>query len=118
TDPDDMLTTGVDVHARPAGKKVKRRSLLSAGEPSLVAVAMLVPIFKPRPSPFSVMAEVERALERLTPARLRTVFEARQDTSQLIVITHQKRTREIADALHGVTMRGDGVSKVISQRIP
>ena len=117
TDPDDMLTTGVDVHARPAGKKVKRLSLLSGGERSLVAVAMLVAIFKARPSPFYVMDEVEAALDDLNLSRLLTVFEELQD-SQLIVITHQKRTMEIADALYGVTMHGDGVSKVISQRIP
>ncbi|MDN6372186.1 MAG: chromosome segregation protein SMC [Brevibacterium aurantiacum] len=118
TDPDDMLTTGVDVHARPAGKKVKRLSLLSGGERSLVAVAMLVAIFKARPSPFYVMDEVEAALDDLNLSRLLTVFEELQDSSQLIVITHQKRTMEIADALYGVTMHGDGVSKVISQRIP
>ncbi|MGO2861498.1 MAG: AAA family ATPase, partial [Brevibacterium sp.] len=118
TDPDDMLTTGVDVHARPAGKKVKRLSLLSGGERSLVAVAMLVAIFKARPSPFYVMDEVEAALDDLNLSRLLTVFQELQDSSQLIVITHQKRTMEIADALYGVTMHGDGVSKVISQRIP
>lgn len=118
TDPNDMLTTGVDVHARPAGKKVKRLSLLSGGERSLVAVAMLVAIFKARPSPFYVMDEVEAALDDLNLSRLLTVFEELQDSSQLIVITHQKRTMEIADALYGVTMHGDGVSKVISQRIP
>ncbi|RBP67929.1 condensin subunit Smc [Brevibacterium sanguinis] len=118
TDPEDMLTTGVDVHARPAGKKVKRLSLLSGGERSLVAVAMLVAIFKARPSPFYVMDEVEAALDDLNLSRLLTVFTELQDSSQLIVITHQKRTMEIADALYGVTMHGDGVSKVISQRIP
>ncbi|MFE1084350.1 chromosome segregation protein SMC [Brevibacterium sediminis] len=118
TDPNDMLTTGVDVHARPAGKKVKRLSLLSGGERSLVAVAMLVAIFKARPSPFYVMDEVEAALDDLNLSRLLTVFKELQDSSQLIVITHQKRTMEIADALYGVTMHGDGVSKVISQRIP
>ncbi len=118
TDPDDMLTTGVDVHARPAGKKVKRLSLLSGGERSLVAVAMLVAIFKARPSPFYVMDEVEAALDDLNLSRLLTVFTELQNSSQLIVITHQKRTMEIADALYGVTMHGDGVSKVISQRIP
>ncbi len=101
TDPDDMLTTGVDVHARPAGKKVKRLSLLSGGERSLVAVAMLVAIFKARPSPFYVMDEVEAALDDLNLSRLLTVFRELQDSSQLIVITHQKRTMEIADASTG-----------------
>lgn len=117
TEPDDMLATGVDVYARPAGKKVKRLSLLSGGERSLVAIAMLVAIFKARPSPFYVMDEVEAALDDLNLSRLLTVFQELQESSQLIVITHQKRTMEIADALYGVTMHGDGVSKVISQRI-
>lgn len=117
TDPDDMLATGVEVHARPAGKKVKRLSLLSGGERSLVAVAMLVAIFKARPSPFYVMDEVEAALDDVNLSRLLTVFRELRESSQLIVITHQKRTMEIADALYGVTMSGDGISRVISQRI-
>ncbi|WP_101651824.1 chromosome segregation protein SMC [Brevibacterium ihuae] len=117
TEPDDMLTTGVEVHARPAGKKVKRLSLLSGGERSLVAVAMLVAIFKARPSPFYVMDEVEAALDDVNLSRLLTVFRELRESSQLIVITHQKRTMEIADALYGVTMAGSGISEVISQRI-
>ena len=117
TDPDDMLTTGVEVSARPAGKRVKRLSLLSGGERSLVAVAMLVAIFKARPSPFYVMDEVEAALDDANLSRLLTIFRELQESSQLIVITHQKRTMEIADALYGVTMHGDGISRVISQRL-
>ena len=117
TDPDDMLTTGIEVEARPAGKKVKRLSLLSGGERSLTAVALLVAIFKARPSPFYVMDEVEAALDDVNLGRLIGIFEELRDTSQLIVITHQKRTMEGADALYGVTMRGDGVSTVISQRV-
>lgn len=117
TDPDDMLTTGVEVYARPAGKRVKRLSLLSGGERSLVAVAILVAIFKARPSPFYVMDEVEAALDDVNLSRLLTVFKELQESSQLIVITHQKRTMEIADALYGVTMGADGISKVISQRL-
>ena len=117
TDPDDMLTTGVEVEARPPGKKVKRLSLLSGGERSLVAVAILVAIFKARPSPFYIMDEVEAALDDTNLGRLITLFEELRQASQLIVITHQKRTMEIADALYGVTMRGDGVTTVISQRI-
>ena len=117
TDPSDMLTTGLDVEARPPGKKVKRLSLLSGGERSLTAVALLVAIFKARPSPFYVMDEVEAALDDTNLGRLITLFEELRRTSQLIVITHQKRTMEIADALYGVTMRGDGVTTVISQRI-
>lgn len=117
TDPNDMTITGVDVEARPPGKRVKRLSLLSGGERSLVAVAMLVAIFKARPSPFYVMDEVEAALDDTNLSRLLGVFEELREKSQLIVITHQKRTMEIADALYGVTMRGDGVSEVISQRL-
>jgi chromosome segregation protein len=117
TDPSDMLTTGLEVEARPPGKKVKRLSLLSGGERSLTAVALLVAIFKARPSPFYVMDEVEAALDDTNLGRLITLFEELRQASQLIVITHQKRTMEIADALYGVTMRGDGVTTVISQRI-
>lgn len=117
TDPGDMLTTGIEVEARPAGKKIKRLSLLSGGERSLTAVALLVAIFKARPSPFYVMDEVEAALDDTNLGRLITIFEELRESSQLIVITHQKRTMEVADALYGVTMRGDGVSTVISQRL-
>ena len=117
TDPSDMMTTGVDVEARPPGKRVKRLSLLSGGERSLVAVAMLVAIFKARPSPFYVMDEVEAALDDSNLSRLLGVFEELREKSQLIIVTHQKRTMEIADSLYGVTMRGDGVSEVISQRL-
>ncbi|WP_328695470.1 AAA family ATPase [Streptomyces sp. NBC_00342] len=117
TDPDNMLTTGVDVEARPPGKKVKRLSLLSGGERSLTAVALLVSIFKARPSPFYVMDEVEAALDDTNLQRLIRIMVELQESSQLIVITHQKRTMEVADALYGVSMQGDGVSKVISQRL-
>ncbi|MGW0545731.1 chromosome segregation protein SMC [Streptomyces altiplanensis] len=117
TDPDNMLTTGVEVEARPPGKKVKRLSLLSGGERSLTAVAILVSIFKARPSPFYVMDEVEAALDDTNLQRLIGIMEELQESSQLIVITHQKRTMEVADALYGVSMQGDGVSKVISQRL-
>ncbi len=117
TDPQDMLTTGIEIEARPAGKKVKRLSLLSGGERSLTAIAMLVSIFKARPSPFYVMDEVEAALDDVNLGRLLGVFQELQQDSQLIVITHQKRTMEIADALYGVTMQGDGISAVLSQRL-
>ncbi|MFJ8733512.1 chromosome segregation protein SMC [Streptomyces bauhiniae] len=117
TDPDDMLATGVDVEARPPGKKVKRLSLLSGGERSLTAVALLVAIFKARPSPFYVMDEVEAALDDTNLQRLIGIMRELQESSQLVVITHQKRTMEVADALYGVSMQGDGVSKVISQRL-
>ena len=117
TDPENMLTTGIEVEARPPGKKIKRLSLLSGGERSLTAVALLVAIFRARPSPFYVMDEVEAALDDVNLGRLITLFEQLRATSQLIIITHQKRTMEIADALYGVTMRGDGITQVISQRI-
>ena len=117
TDPDNMLTTGIEVEARPPGKKIKRLSLLSGGERSLTAVALLVAIFKARPSPFYIMDEVEAALDDTNLGRLITLFEELRDSSQLIVITHQKRTMEIADALYGVSMQGDGVTTVVSQRV-
>jgi chromosome segregation protein len=117
TDPDNMLTTGIEVEARPPGKKIKRLSLLSGGERALVAVALLVAIFKARPSPFYILDEVEASLDDANLTRLIMLLEELRGSSQLIVITHQKRTMEIADALYGVTMRGDGVTTVVSQRI-
>ncbi len=117
TDPGDMLTTGIEVEARPPGKKVKRLSLLSGGERSLTAVALLVAVFKARPSPFYVLDEVEAALDDTNLGRLLTLYEELRESSQLLVVTHQKRTMEVADALYGVSMRGDGVTTVISQRL-
>ncbi|MBB5434974.1 chromosome segregation protein SMC [Nocardiopsis composta] len=117
TEPEDMLATGVEVEARPPGKRVKRLSLLSGGERSLTAVAFLAAIFKARPSPFYVMDEVEAALDDTNLQRLLLIFEELRSSSQLIVITHQKRTMEAGDALYGVTMQGDGISKVISQKL-
>ena len=117
TDPGNMLATGVEVEARPPGKKVKRLSLLSGGERSLVAVAFLVALFKARPSPFYILDEVEAALDDTNLGRLLEIYEELRENSQLLVITHQKRTMEVGDALYGVTMRGDGVSAVISQRL-
>jgi chromosome segregation protein len=117
TDPDDMLATGVEVEARPPGKKIKRLSLLSGGERSLVAVAFLVALFKARPSPFYILDEVEAALDDTNLGRLLEIYEELRENSQLVVITHQKRTMEVGDSLYGVTMRGDGVSAVISQRL-
>jgi chromosome segregation protein len=117
TEPDDMLATGIEIEARPPGKKVKRLSLLSGGERSLTAIAYLFAIFKARPSPFYVLDEVEAALDDTNLQRLLTVFEELRESSQLIIITHQRRTMECADALYGITMRGDGVSTVISQHL-
>ncbi|WP_456795718.1 AAA family ATPase [Curtobacterium sp. PvP017] len=117
TDPTDLLGTGIDVQVKPAGKKIDRLTLLSGGERSLAAVALLVAIFTARPSPFYIMDEVEAALDDANLGRLLTVFERLRESSQLIVITHQKRTMEIADALYGVSMRQDGVSAVVGQRV-
>ncbi|MCU1401836.1 MAG: chromosome segregation protein, partial [Microbacteriaceae bacterium] len=117
TDPENLLTTGIDVTVKPAGKKIERLSLLSGGERSLAAVALLIAIFKARPSPFYIMDEVEAALDDANLGRLLQIFEDLRQTSQLIVITHQKRTMEIADALYGVSMRADGISAVVGQRV-
>ena len=117
TDPADLLASGIEVEARPAGKKVKRLSLLSGGERSLVAVAFLVSLFKARPSPFYILDEVEAALDDTNLGRLLEIYEELGEESQLVVITHQKRTMECADALYGMSMRGDGVSTLISQRL-
>jgi chromosome segregation protein len=117
TEPEDMLATGIDFEARPPGKKVKRLSLLSGGERALTAIAFLVAIFKARPSPFYVLDEVEAALDDSNMQRLLQIFEELRESSQLIIVTHQKRTMEVADSLYGISMRGDGVSAVVSQRL-
>ncbi len=117
SNPGDLLNTGIEMAVKPAGKKVERLSLLSGGERSLAAVAWLIAIFHARPSPFYIMDEVEAALDDANLGRLLQVFETLRENSQLIVITHQKRTMEIADALYGVSMRQDGISAVVGQRI-
>jgi chromosome segregation protein len=117
TDPDNMLTTGLEVNVKPAGKKIERLSLLSGGERSLAAVALMVSIFKARPSPFYIMDEVEASLDDANLGRLLSIFEDLRTNSQLIIITHQKRTMEIADALYGVSMKSDGISAVVGQRL-
>ena len=117
TDPDNMLTTGLEVTVKPVGKRIERLSLLSGGERSLAAVALLIAIFKARPSPFYVMDEVEAALDDSNLGRLLQIFQDLRANSQLIIVTHQKRTMEIADALYGVSMRQDGVSAVVGQRL-
>ncbi|MGH8902924.1 MAG: chromosome segregation protein SMC [Egibacteraceae bacterium] len=116
TDPDDLLQTGVEVEARPPGKRVKRLSLLSGGERSLCAVAVLFAIFAARPSPFYVLDEVEAALDDVNLVRFLDVVRD-FSSSQILIVTHQKRTMEVADCLYGVTMQAGGVSKVISQRV-
>jgi chromosome segregation protein len=117
TEPDDMLVTGIEIEARPPGKKVKRLSLLSGGERALTAIAFVVAIFKARPSPFYVLDEVEAALDDANLQRLLGIFAELRDNSQLIIVTHQQRTMEVADTLYGISMRGDGVSTVVSQRL-
>ncbi len=117
SEPSDLHASGVEIEARPPGKLVKRLSLLSGGERSLVAVAFLVALFKARPSPFYILDEVEAALDDTNLGRLLGIYQELRATSQLVVVTHQKQTMEIADALYGVSMRGDGVSTVISQRL-
>ncbi len=115
--PDDLLTSGVLVEASPAGKRVKQLSLLSGGERSLTALALLFAIFTARPSPFYVMDEVEAALDDVNLTRLINAFNQLREHAQLIIITHQQRTMSIADALYGVTMRADGVTAVVSQKL-
>ncbi|HEX4430017.1 MAG TPA: chromosome segregation protein SMC [Frankiaceae bacterium] len=117
TDPDDLLLTGIEVEVRPAGKRVSRLSLLSGGERSLAALAFLLAVFRARPSPFYVLDEVEAALDDRNLGRLLEALEQLRASSQLLIVTHQKRTMEIADALYGVTMRRDGVTTVVSQRL-
>jgi chromosome segregation protein len=117
TDPDNLLTSGLEVNVKPAGKKIERLSLLSGGERSLAAVALMVSIFKARPSPFYIMDEVEASLDDANLGRLLSIFEDLRTNSQLIIITHQKRTMEIADALYGVSMKSDGISAVVGQRL-
>jgi chromosome segregation protein len=117
TDPEDLRTSGVEIEARPPGKRLKRLSLLSGGERSLTAIALLVAIFRARPSPFYVLDEVEAALDDRNLSRLLELLGGLRATSQLIIVTHQKRTMEIADALYGVSMRDDGITAVISQRL-
>ena len=115
-DPSDPLNSGVEIHARPAGKKVKRLSLLSGGERSLASLALLIAIYMSRPSPFYALDEVEAALDDRNLSRLLQVIGELGERSQLIVVTHQKRTMQIAETLYGVSMRG-GVSMVLSQQI-
>jgi chromosome segregation protein len=117
TDPSNLLETGVEVTVRPAGKRIERMSLLSGGERSLAAVALLIAIFKARPSPFYVLDEVEAALDDANLGRLLKVIESLRSNSQLIIVTHQKRTMEIADSLYGVSMNRDGMSAVVGQRL-
>jgi len=117
TDPDDILTTGIEVEAQPAGKKVGRLSLLSGGERSLAALAFLFAVFRSRPSPFYVLDEVEAALDDANLRRFLRLVDTLRPSVQLVLITHQQQTMEAADVLYGVTMEPGESSKVISKRI-
>jgi chromosome segregation protein len=117
TEPENLLTTGIEVEAKPSGKNVKKLSLLSGGERSLTALAFLFAVFRSRPSPFYVMDEVEAALDDVNLHRfLGLVAEFRRD-AQLLIVSHQKRTMEAADCLYGVSMQPGGSSKVVSERV-
>ena len=109
---------GIEVELRPAGKKVQRLSLLSGGEKSLGAIAFLFSLFLARPSPFYLLDEVEAALDDANIGRFTDLLRTYADRAQFIVITHQKRTMEAADVLYGVTMGPDGVSQIVSRRLP
>ncbi|HTZ09218.1 MAG TPA: AAA family ATPase, partial [Acidimicrobiales bacterium] len=117
TDPTDLLETGVEVEARPAGKNVRKLSLLSGGERSLVSLAFLFAVFRSRPSPFYLLDEVEAALDDVNLHRFLDLLHEFRGEAQLIVVSHQKRTMEAADALYGVTMTPGGSSKVVSQKV-
>src|SRR5439155_1402750 len=117
TDETDLLSTGLEVEARPGRKRVKRISLLSGGERALTALAFLFAIFRARPSPFYLLDEVEAALDDVNLHRFLGLIRSFADRSQVLLITHQKRTMEIADVLYGVSMRKDGSSTVVAQRL-
>src|ERR1700688_2226814 len=117
TDPSDLLDTGVEVEARPAGKNVRKLSLLSGGERSLVALAFLFAVFRSRPSPFYLLDEVEAALDDVNLHRFLDLLHEFRGEAQLIVVSHKKRTMEAADCLYGVTMPPGGSSRVISERV-
>ncbi len=118
TEPDDLLGTGVEIEVRPAGRNVRRVSLLSGGERSLAALAFLFAVFRSRPSPFYLMDEVEAALDDVNLHRFLGLLREFRHEAQLIVVSHQKRTMETGDALYGVTMKPGGSSQVVSQRVP
>ncbi|MHB1209754.1 MAG: chromosome segregation protein SMC [Acidimicrobiales bacterium] len=117
TEPDDPLNTGVEIEVRPMGRNVRRISLLSGGERSMAALAFLFAVFRSRPSPFYMMDEVEAALDDVNLQRFLSLVNEFRDEAQLLIVTHQKRTMEAADALYGVTMVPGASSKVVSQRV-
>ena len=116
-DPDDVENTGVEVSAQPRGKRITKMSLMSGGEKSLTALALLFAVYRTRATPFYILDEVEAALDDTNLRRLLSYLDTLRDSTQLIMITHQRRTMEMADVLFGVSMQADGVTKVISQRL-
>ncbi|MBP3866325.1 MAG: AAA family ATPase, partial [Eggerthellaceae bacterium] len=116
-DPDDIENTGVEVVAQPRGKRLSKMMLMSGGEKSLTALALLFAVYKTRSTPFYILDEVEAALDDTNLRRLTAYIDSLRDTTQLIMITHQRRTMEMADVLFGVSMQADGVTKVISQKL-
>ena len=116
-DPDDLENTGVEVNAQPKGKRIAKMMLLSGGEKSLTALALLFAVYRIRSTPFYILDEVEAALDDTNLRRLVAYINSLRDETQLIMITHQRRTMEMADTLFGVSMQGDGVTKVISQKL-
>ena len=116
-DPADILETGIEITARPPGKELRSISLLSGGEKTLTAIALLLAIFRSRPSPFCLLDEVDAALDEANTARLADIIQEFREKSQFIIVTHKKRTMTMADVLHGVTMQESGVSKQVATRI-
>jgi chromosome segregation protein len=117
TDPGDLLGSGIEIEARPPGKNVRKLSLLSGGERSLVALAFLFSIFRSRPSPFYLLDEVEAALDDVNLHRFLGLVDELEERAQILIVTHQKRTMEAADVLYGVSMAKDGVSRVVAKRM-
>lgn len=116
-EPDDLLNTGVEIEVRPAGRNIRRVSLLSGGERSMAALAFLFAVFRSRPSPFYMMDEVEAALDDVNLSRFLALVHEFRDEAQLLIVSHQKRTMETGDALYGVTMAPGGSSQVVSQKV-
>ena len=116
-DPDDLLNSGIEITARPSGKNVRKLSLLSGGERTLTALAFLFAVFRSRPSPFYVMDEVEAALDDVNLHRFLALLDEFRAETQLVIISHQKRTMEAADRLYGVSMKPGGSSVVVSERL-
>jgi chromosome segregation protein len=117
TEPGDLLNTGIEIEARPGRKRVKRISLLSGGERALTAMAFLFAIFRARPSPFYLMDEVEPALDDVNLHRFLKLLEGFAEDSQVLIVTHQKRTMEVAGMMYGVSMSKEGTSRVVGQRL-